>query len=133
MSAARGAVGAGPGDWAYAEAREAVRGVLRRLPAELRRRAEEVPVVYEARPSRQWQREGLAADTLGVMDGDAFPEEPAQPLPLPPRIFLFVENLREYAGGDRPRFREEVRVTYLHELGHYLGLEEGELADRGLE
>ena len=28
-------------------------------------------------------------------------------------------------------FREEVRITYLHELGHYLGLEEDEIEARG--
>ncbi|NCC93758.1 MAG: hypothetical protein EOM10_10815, partial [Opitutae bacterium] len=30
-------------------------------------------------------------------------------------------------------YRDEVRVTYYHELGHYLGLEEGDLEERGLE
>jgi predicted Zn-dependent protease with MMP-like domain len=30
-------------------------------------------------------------------------------------------------------FREEVATTLLHELGHYLGLDEGDLTDRGLE
>ena len=30
-------------------------------------------------------------------------------------------------------YREEVRITYLHELGHYLGWDEDEVAERGLE
>ena len=30
-------------------------------------------------------------------------------------------------------FREEVRLTYLHELGHYLGWDEDELTARGLD
>jgi predicted Zn-dependent protease with MMP-like domain len=30
-------------------------------------------------------------------------------------------------------FRDEVRLTYLHELGHYLGWDEDELAARGLD
>ena len=30
-------------------------------------------------------------------------------------------------------FREETRLTYLHELGHYLGWGEDELAARGLD
>jgi predicted Zn-dependent protease with MMP-like domain len=45
----------------------------------------------------------------------------------------FSENLWDYAEGDEEIFREEVRVTYFHELGHYLGLEEGDLEDRGIE
>jgi predicted Zn-dependent protease with MMP-like domain len=35
--------------------------------------------------------------------------------------------------GDEGYFRDEVRTTFLHELGHYLGLDEDELAVRGLE
>jgi predicted Zn-dependent protease with MMP-like domain len=31
------------------------------------------------------------------------------------------------------RFRNEIRITYLHELGHYLGLDEDDLFERGLE
>jgi predicted Zn-dependent protease with MMP-like domain len=30
-------------------------------------------------------------------------------------------------------FREEVRITFLHELGHYLGLNEEDISERGLE
>jgi len=30
-------------------------------------------------------------------------------------------------------YREEVRVTYLHELGHYLGWDEDDLTARGLD
>jgi hypothetical protein len=37
------------------------------------------------------------------------------------------------ADADEEIFREEVHTTYLHELGHYLGLDEDDLFDRGLE
>jgi predicted Zn-dependent protease with MMP-like domain len=30
-------------------------------------------------------------------------------------------------------FRKEVRLTYLHELGHYLGWDEDQVAAHGLE
>jgi predicted Zn-dependent protease with MMP-like domain len=51
----------------------------------------------------------------------------------PPQIFLFLENIWDQAEADEDAFREEVHITYLHELGHYLGLNEDELFDRGLE
>ena len=47
-------------------------------------------------------------------------------------ILLFLENLWDFAGEDEEIFRQEVRTTYLHELGHYLGLEEIDLEERGL-
>ena len=34
--------------------------------------------------------------------------------------------------GDEADYKEEVRITYFHELGHYLGLEEDDLEERGL-
>lgn len=44
-----------------------------------------------------------------------------------------MENLWDFAEGDVETFRDETRLTYLHELGHYLGWDEDELAARGLD
>ena len=46
---------------------------------------------------------------------------------------LYLESLWDFAEGDAEIFRDEVRITYLHELGHYLGWGEDEVAARGLE
>ena len=48
-------------------------------------------------------------------------------------IWLFLENIWDYAGRDTAAYREEVRVTYVHELGHYLGLDEDDLEVRDLD
>jgi predicted Zn-dependent protease with MMP-like domain len=53
--------------------------------------------------------------------------------PLPGQILLFLENIWSYVEGDLERYREEVTVTLLHELGHYLGLDEQDMFDRGLD
>jgi predicted Zn-dependent protease with MMP-like domain len=52
--------------------------------------------------------------------------------PVPRQIVLFLENLWDFAGSDEGPYREEVRITFIHEFGHYLGLDEGELEERGL-
>lgn len=52
--------------------------------------------------------------------------------PLPAVIHLYIENLRDEAQDNVARFRQEVRTTLLHELGHYLGLDEDALEQRGL-
>ena len=49
-----------------------------------------------------------------------------------PRITLYLQTIGEMCAGDRKEYREEVRVTFLHELGHYFGWDEGEVAERGL-
>ena len=104
------------------------------LPREMARRAAEVPVVMLARPTKAMVRDdGIDPDLLGLFVGPNCAEGVESGDPLPPEILLFLENLWDYADGDEELFREEVRVTYYHELGHYLGLEEDDLEDRGLE
>jgi len=110
-----------------------VKKILHSLPHDLRIEAERVPVSFEARPNRALQADGIETDTLGLFVGEPFSEAGKSSEPLPPQIILFLENLWETAEEDVPLFRTEVRTTFLHELGHYLGLDEIDLEERGLE
>jgi predicted Zn-dependent protease with MMP-like domain len=114
------------------EAEKEVEATLRALPVPLRERAREVPVTFMAAPSRAMVEDGVDPDLLGVFAGEAFPDEPAA-APMPAHIILFLDNIWDEAAGDEENFLREVRTTYLHELGHYLGLDEPGLEDRGLE
>jgi predicted Zn-dependent protease with MMP-like domain len=51
---------------------------------------------------------------------------------LPPTITLFRNNLERMA-ADREQIIEELRITLFHEIGHFLGLDEEDLAERGLD
>ena len=69
---------------------------------------------------------------MGLFSGPAL-NEPMDPACLEsPRITLFLAELWDYSGADAATFDEEVRITYIHEFGHYLGLDEDELEERGL-
>ncbi|MBM3865848.1 MAG: metallopeptidase family protein [Verrucomicrobia bacterium] len=105
----------------------------RRLPADLRTLARGVQVHYPAAPAPDVLREGFPPDLLGLFTGTAHGAELAEANPTPPQILLYLDNLWDYAGGDPEAFAEEVRVTYLHELGHFLGWDEEDLAARGLD
>lgn len=113
-------------------AQEEVQATLDALPAELRERALPLPVVYERVPGAELVADAIEADTLGLFVGEAFPDGEGGPSPLPPQIILFLENLWDFAEGDEETYLDEVHVTYVHELGHYLGLSEEELDERGL-
>ena len=110
-----------------------VKATLADLPAPLRERAQALPVTFERRPNAAHRRDGIEPDTLGLFVGPEFAYEESTASPLPPQIILFLENLWEQAEAEEEFFREEVHTTYLHELGHYLGLDEDDLFDRGLE
>ena len=108
-----------------------VEATLTALPKPLRERAEKLPVTFERQPNAGLQADGIEQDTLGLFTGPEFVNE--ESVPMPPQIILFLRNLWDFADGNEKAFRDEVRTTLLHELGHYLGLDEGELTERGLE
>jgi predicted Zn-dependent protease with MMP-like domain len=108
-----------------------IEATLEELPAPLCARAAKLPVTFEPHPNAGLQADGIEADTLGLFTGAEFVEE--ETMPMPPQIILFLENIWDVAEANEKHFREEVRTTFLHELGHYLGLDENELTERGLE
>jgi len=109
-----------------------VAAVLQALPQDVKRRAEAVPIVFENRPSRLLVADGIEEDTLGLFVGPSSLDDPGAS-PLPAQIILFLENIRDVAGGEERPYRQEIRKTLLHELGHSLGWEESELEARNLD
>lgn len=100
------------------------------LPDPLRDALNGVATVLEEFPSPEHEADGVDGDQLGLFEG-ADAADPSSP--QMPRIVLWLGNLWEMCGAEEDSYREEVRITFLHELGHYLGLDEGDLFQRGLE
>jgi len=123
-----------PDDWKWLleTARAEVAETIRSLPADLQAHADHVPVIFERWPDDALVADGFDPDLLGLFAGDALDVGDTEAGPLPHQILLFLENLWDFAEQDEEIYREEVRVTYIHEFGHYLGLEEHELEARGL-
>jgi predicted Zn-dependent protease with MMP-like domain len=113
-------------------AQDEVRKIIRELPTDLREQAATLPLTFEAKPGEGWIKDGIESDTLGLFVGSAFKDAGHESHPLPPQIFLFLENTWDFSGANEATYREELRCTYLHELGHYLGLDEDDLDERGL-
>jgi predicted Zn-dependent protease with MMP-like domain len=120
-------------DWNKLEqlAMTEIEETLAELPAPLREQARKLPVTFEQVPSSDLQTDGIEVDTLGLFTGSEFADEGASVLPS--QVILFLENLWDFAEGDETVFCEEVRTTFLHELGHFFGLDEADLTERGLE
>jgi predicted Zn-dependent protease with MMP-like domain len=115
-----------------ARAEQVVARVQRKLPTEIRGLANELPVIYQDWPDDELLEGEFEADILGLFVGEHHGAEVGIGNSVPPQIFLFLENIYDEAEGDLARFDEEVRLTYLHELGHYLGWDEDEVEARGL-
>ena len=114
--------------------REVVR-VLDRLPKRFRDGLHNLEIVVEKRPSAGLLRaEGLdpRQDTLyGLYQGVPLPDRSAfDPPILPDKITIFSEPLLEDF-PDPEELREQIRLTVLHEIAHYFGMDEEEIEDLG--
>ena len=110
---------------------EEIEVTLAELPLPLREQAQKLPVTFERAPNAGLKSDGIAPDTLGIFTGAEFAEEGATVLPS--QIILFIGNLWDFSENDENIFCEEIRKTFLHELGHFFGLNENDLTERGLE
>ena len=115
------------------EASAAVAKAIGELPPEVREAAGSVPVLFQPAPAKDVLDEGFERDLLGLFTGSPLGTEYSDGSPEPPRIILYTANLWDLAEGDMAAFRAEARLTYLHELGHYLGWDEGQVAAPGLD
>jgi predicted Zn-dependent protease with MMP-like domain len=110
-----------------------VEATQKALPQALRPLAATVPVHFEALPDAELLAAGFEPDILGLFTGSPHGSDLSEEQPMPAEIVLFLENLWDFADGDHKVFCDEVRITYLHELGHFLGWDEDDLAARELD
>ena len=102
------------------------------LPVPLRDRLQGVVISFSECPSAsEIIEDGDEEDLLGLFIGPAVCEDIADG-ELSPEVRLFVRNILDEVDGDEAAFLHEVRTTLLHEIGHYLGLDEDSLELRGL-
>ncbi len=96
---------------------EHVRTALDSLPPDLTAKLENVAVVVEDENADD-------PDLLGL-----FQEEPY----MPAKVSIYRLPLEAEFGHDPAELQREIRITVLHELAHYFGLEEERLGELGYE
>ncbi len=102
------------------------REVIEGLPEEFASKLAHVPVILENRPSRDLVETGFDPRAFGLFDGPVQGHD----APAPTRIVLYTSNLLAAFGEDE--LEDQIEVTLLHEVGHYFGLDEGDLERLGL-
>jgi predicted Zn-dependent protease with MMP-like domain len=102
-----------------------VRAALDELPPNLAAALKNVAVVVEDENPED-------PDLFGLYHGVPLPERGDMAGLLPDKISVYRIPLEE-SFGDPEELREEIRITVLHELGHYFGLDEDKIAELGYE
>jgi predicted Zn-dependent protease with MMP-like domain len=111
-----------------------VADALRTIPADLRRALDNIAVTVEDEPTAAQLAElEMAPDELlfGLYQGTPLPDRsPLQPYTLPDVITIFQRPL-EAACESEEDIIEEIRLTVVHEIAHYFGIDEERLAEMG--
>ena len=92
-----------------------VRRALDSLPPGLAAKLENVAVVVEDENDEE-------PDLFGLFEEHEY---------LPARITIYRRPLQEEFGADPAALEEEIRITVLHELAHYFGIDEDRLDELG--
>lgn len=102
-----------------------VRAALDSLPPEVADALRNVAVVVEDENADD-------PDLLGLYEGVPLPERGDEAGALPDRIAIYRRPLEDEF-PDPLELQREIRITVLHEIGHYFGLDEDRLAELGYE
>ena len=109
-----------------------VEEALEALPEKFARLVKNVAVVVEDAPPENRAPRALDEDPQGLLMGEYIgvprTERGAWDALPPDRIVLYQKNI-EAACESEDEIRKEVRLTVLHELGHYFGMDEEQLED----
>ena len=121
----------------HREFEAAVEDALAALPEGVRRYLSNVAITVEDLPAEEDLLDGdppLSPGILGLFRGAPFGQKASMDpwSHLPSSIVLYQRNL-ERSCSRRGELIEEIGATLVHEVGHFLGLSEEELYQRGLE
>jgi predicted Zn-dependent protease with MMP-like domain len=112
----------------------AVKRAIDRIPKEIRTRLDNIVISVRPRPSPDMIGElALSPDDppFGVYWGISLPERSETNPPLfPDTIFIFQEPL-EAACRNLAELEEEIEITVVHEIAHFLGMTEEQLTALG--
>lgn len=117
----------------------AIQRAVRKLPRQLRKALERVPVMVMDLPDESLMQGdstlvAIGPDLLGMFVGVPLPDSGdfEQASLGPNKIYLFQRNLERDASSQE-ELVEQIEVTLYHELAHYLGFEEEDMEGLGLD
>ena len=111
-----------------------VKKAIRSMPEEIQQYLDNIVISVKKRPSKKMLQEmGLSPEEplLGVYDGVSLMDRSVTSPPLfPDSIILFQEPLEEMCETIE-ELEEEIEVTVVHEVAHFVGINDERLEELG--
>ncbi len=112
-----------------------VQRAVRRIPDEIRRHLDNIIITVRKRPTTTMLRDlGIEYDDLlGLFQGVPLTERSITAPPLfPDTIYLFQEPLENMCETVED-LEEQIEITVVHEIAHYVGMDEQRLIELGYD
>jgi predicted Zn-dependent protease with MMP-like domain len=113
---------------------KAVERAIGGIPEEIRRHLDNVLITVRKRPTSEMLEElGFppGEEPLGFYWGSSLAERSVfSPMNYPDTIFIFQEPL-EYMCDTEEELEEQIKITVIHEVAHFLGIDEDRLDELG--
>jgi len=113
---------------------KAVKRAIQRIPENIRQHLNNVLISVKKRPSHEMMQEfdfPMDDPPLGLYVGTSMPERTAFNPPLyPDTIYIFQEPLEDMC-ETMEELEEEIEITVVHEIAHFIGITDQELNDWG--
>jgi predicted Zn-dependent protease with MMP-like domain len=106
---------------------------IRALPAEFRKKLENVVVIVEDRPSKEFLDETevpSGATLFGLYEGTPLTERGFGTPLHPDRIWIFQGPIEDECESEE-EITEEIKTTIVHEVAHFFGLDDEYLEELG--
>jgi predicted Zn-dependent protease with MMP-like domain len=101
------------------------------LPEVVKRKLVNLPLIVTDYPNAELVSEGVDPRSLGLITGVPLPDKGSSGQAELDCVQLYQRNIERIATTPQEVW-EEVRITVLHETGHYFGLTDEDLEDLGL-
>ena len=107
-----------------------VEEALESLPQEFRNRIRNVAVLVDMPPNQPSPQSGQQRRLLlGLFHGVPATKQSIFDLPTGPDYIVLYQKNIEAVCSSEAAVREQIRLTVIHELGHYFGMDENQLKD----
>jgi predicted Zn-dependent protease with MMP-like domain len=108
-----------------------VREAVEELPREFKEALQNIDIVIEDFPAPQvYEEYGMDPPLLGLYEGIPLPERELGEVTMPDKITIYRGELLRMGLRGR-ELVEEIRITVLHEIGHYFGLDDEQMEEMG--
>jgi predicted Zn-dependent protease with MMP-like domain len=106
---------------------------IRELPEEFREKLKNIAIMLEDYPSDELlEQEGVPEDEtlFGFYEGVPLTERDSNAPLYPDRILIFQQAIKD-ACSSPEEIKEELRITLLHEIAHFFGMDDDEVEEAG--